>query len=83
MNIALPVRAELTICNRKYRGEQTATALEANLTSLESKLDEILAAFGVTMEEEEGDAGAGQEANNNIKKDESGSANDGGQSGRS
>lgn len=27
------------------RGEQAATALEANLTSLESKLDELLASF--------------------------------------
>lgn len=27
------------------RGEQTAAALEANLTNLESKLDELLAAF--------------------------------------
>lgn len=27
------------------RGEQTAAALEANLTSLESKLDELLASF--------------------------------------
>ncbi|KAL2016415.1 hypothetical protein VTK56DRAFT_3536 [Thermocarpiscus australiensis] len=35
------------------RGEQTATALEANLTSLESKLDEILATFGVSAEDEE------------------------------
>ncbi|KAL2154819.1 hypothetical protein VTH82DRAFT_3495 [Thermothelomyces myriococcoides] len=30
------------------RGEQTASSLEANLTSLENKLDEILAALGVS-----------------------------------
>ncbi|KAK0734163.1 hypothetical protein B0T26DRAFT_57640 [Lasiosphaeria miniovina] len=29
------------------RGEQTAAALEANLTNLESKLDELLASFDV------------------------------------
>jgi ElaB/YqjD/DUF883 family membrane-anchored ribosome-binding protein len=34
-----------------HRGEQTASTLEANLTSLESKLDEILASFGVSAEE--------------------------------
>ncbi|KAK4168529.1 hypothetical protein QBC43DRAFT_309023 [Cladorrhinum sp. PSN259] len=33
------------------RGEQTATALEANLTSLESKLDELLASFGILPED--------------------------------
>ncbi|KAK4034095.1 hypothetical protein C8A01DRAFT_39431 [Parachaetomium inaequale] len=33
------------------RGEQTASTLEANLTSLESKLDEILASFGVSAED--------------------------------
>lgn len=30
----------------KNRGEQTAAALEANLSSLESKLDALLASFG-------------------------------------
>ncbi|KAL7961443.1 hypothetical protein V8C34DRAFT_273757 [Trichoderma compactum] len=35
------------------RGEQTATAMEANLTNLESKLDAILAAFD-DMERERG-----------------------------
>ncbi|KAK3300384.1 uncharacterized protein B0H64DRAFT_437554 [Chaetomium fimeti] len=30
------------------RGEQTASTLEANLTNLEGKLDEILASFGVS-----------------------------------
>jgi hypothetical protein len=30
------------------RGEQTASTLEANLTSLESKLDAILASLGVS-----------------------------------
>lgn len=36
-----------------HRGEQTATAMEANLTNLESKLDAILAAFD-DMEQEKG-----------------------------
>lgn len=46
------------------------------MTSLESKLDEILAAFGVTMEEEGNDAVAGREDN---KKNgvENGTPNDG------
>ncbi|PNP54393.1 hypothetical protein THARTR1_05600 [Trichoderma harzianum] len=35
------------------RGEQTATAMETNLTNLESKLDAILAAFD-DMEREKG-----------------------------
>ena len=35
------------------RGEQTATALETNLSSLESKLDELLASFGVLADDEE------------------------------
>ncbi|KAL6828337.1 hypothetical protein V8C40DRAFT_240771 [Trichoderma camerunense] len=38
------------------RGEQTATAMEANLTNLESKLDAILAAFD-DMEREKGAKG--------------------------
>ncbi|KAL2165162.1 hypothetical protein VTH06DRAFT_458 [Thermothelomyces fergusii] len=48
------------------RGEQTASSLEANLTSLENKLDEILAALGVSaadldaLDEQEGEPGAGQ-----------------------
>ncbi|KAJ4297167.1 hypothetical protein N0V88_004085 [Collariella sp. IMI 366227] len=33
------------------RGEQTAAAMESNLSSLENKLDQILASLGVTMEE--------------------------------
>ncbi|KAK3341650.1 hypothetical protein B0T25DRAFT_348437 [Lasiosphaeria hispida] len=40
------------------RGEQTAAALEQNLTSLESKLDELLASLDVPPEEEEGGEGA-------------------------
>lgn len=40
-----------------YRGEQTATAMEANLTNLESKLDALLAAFE-EMDEERGVKGA-------------------------
>ncbi|KAK3988125.1 hypothetical protein QBC44DRAFT_330182 [Cladorrhinum sp. PSN332] len=35
------------------RGEQTASALETNLTSLESRLDELLASFGILPEDEE------------------------------
>ncbi|KAL6908493.1 hypothetical protein GGI43DRAFT_392891 [Trichoderma evansii] len=35
------------------KGEQTATAMEANLTNLESKLDALLAAFE-QLEEEKG-----------------------------
>jgi hypothetical protein len=31
--------------NLRHRGEQAATALETNLTSLERKLDAMLAAF--------------------------------------
>lgn len=34
------------------RGEQTASALEANLTALESKLDELLASFEASVDEE-------------------------------
>ncbi|KAG7293039.1 hypothetical protein NEMBOFW57_003084 [Staphylotrichum longicolle] len=36
---------------QQQQGEQTASALEANLSNLESKLDEILASFGVTAAE--------------------------------
>jgi hypothetical protein len=43
------------------RGEQTASALEANLTNLESKLDEILASFGMSAEDLD-DPAAEQEA---------------------
>ncbi|KAF3075173.1 hypothetical protein CFAM422_002926 [Trichoderma lentiforme] len=39
-----------------HSGEQTATAMEANLTNLESKLDAILAAFD-DMEREKGTKG--------------------------
>lgn len=35
---------EITLTSTS-RGEQTAMALEANLTSLESKLDQLLASF--------------------------------------
>lgn len=38
------------------RGEQAATALEANLANLESKLDHILASFGVSVEDDEDSA---------------------------
>ena len=37
--------ADLDVCIT--RGEQTAAALEANLTSLESKLDELLASLDI------------------------------------
>lgn len=47
---AITRTAEIMLMSRTS-GEQTATALEANLTSLESKLDELLASF-------EGSAGA-------------------------
>ncbi|AEO53512.1 hypothetical protein MYCTH_2294938 [Thermothelomyces thermophilus ATCC 42464] len=52
------------------RGEQTASTLEANLTSLENKLDEILAALGVSaadldaLDEQEKEPRAGQEREN-------------------
>ncbi|KAL7927663.1 hypothetical protein ACQKWADRAFT_277456 [Trichoderma austrokoningii] len=39
------------------RGEQTATAMEANLTTLESKLDALLAAFEQLEEENETTSG--------------------------
>lgn len=41
----------LTICVQNNRGEQTASALEANLTNLESRLDEILASFGMSADD--------------------------------
>jgi len=34
------------VLSTENRGEQTAAALEANLSSLESKLDALLASFG-------------------------------------
>lgn len=39
--------------SKTNRGEQTATAMEANLSNLESKLDALLAAFE-PLEEEKG-----------------------------
>jgi hypothetical protein len=47
------------------RGEQTASALESNLSNLESKLDDILASFGISAadldalgdDDDEGDDG--------------------------
>ncbi|KAL2124586.1 hypothetical protein VTJ04DRAFT_951 [Mycothermus thermophilus] len=47
------------------RGEQTASTLEANLTSLESKLDAILAALGDEELEGDGDLEGKNEVNNN------------------
>ncbi|KAL6834072.1 hypothetical protein J3E69DRAFT_363075 [Trichoderma sp. SZMC 28015] len=44
------------VLSRLDIGEQTATAMEANLTNLESKLDAILAAFD-DMEAEKGAKG--------------------------
>ncbi|KUI65791.1 hypothetical protein VM1G_11372 [Cytospora mali] len=52
------------------RGEQTASALEANLTSLESKLDELLASFT-------GSAGAETQATNGAAKSADGKEGDG------
>ncbi|KAK0748189.1 hypothetical protein B0T21DRAFT_17898, partial [Apiosordaria backusii] len=40
------------------RGEQTATALENDLTKLESKLDEILASLGVNIDDLDEEAAA-------------------------
>ncbi|KAK0657666.1 hypothetical protein B0T16DRAFT_386166 [Cercophora newfieldiana] len=39
--------------NSHQQQRQTAAALEANLTSLENKLDELLASFSAPLEEEE------------------------------
>ncbi|PTB46838.1 uncharacterized protein TrAFT101_003722 [Trichoderma asperellum] len=53
------------------RGEQTATAMEANLTNLESKLDALLAAFEQLEEEEKGGKNPENEApNQQTKPDE-------------
>jgi len=41
-----------------YRGEQTANALEDNLSKLESKLDELLASFEDSAKEAEAEDGA-------------------------
>lgn len=46
------------------RGEQTATALENDLTKLESKLDEILASLGVNIDDLE----EGEDSTNADKK---------------
>lgn len=46
-----------------HRGEQTAQALESNLTSLEKKLDDLLASF------EEGERAKVDEANGQLGKD--------------
>ncbi|VBB72170.1 Putative protein of unknown function [Podospora comata] len=46
------------------RGEQTATALENDLTKLESKLDEILASLGVDIDDLE----EGEDSTNAHKK---------------
>jgi hypothetical protein len=65
--------SQLTLCGR--RGEQTANALENNLSKLESKLDELLASFGDNVGDvpAEKDAGApdtkssGQEPDDDAK----------------
>lgn len=44
MSISVTHEVGLTLTSIS-RGEQTATALEANLASLESKLDQLLASF--------------------------------------
>ncbi|OAQ99753.1 hypothetical protein LLEC1_01976 [Akanthomyces lecanii] len=48
---------EKTLTDAESRGEQTATQLEANLTSLESKLDAMLAAFERQAEGGDGENG--------------------------
>lgn len=51
------------------RGEQTATALENDLTKLESKLDEILASLGVNiddLEEGEDSTNADKQSNGEV-----------------
>lgn len=43
----------LTLLGQNHRGESAAAALEANLASLESKLDEILATLGSPLDGDE------------------------------
>ncbi|KAK4238663.1 hypothetical protein C8A03DRAFT_33314 [Achaetomium macrosporum] len=56
------------------RGEQTASTLEANLSSLESKVDAILASLGVSTEELDAVADGQDETQ---KKDDAKGASDG------
>lgn len=59
----------LTCVTTFHRGEQTATALEANLTSLESRLDELLASLGIPPEAlDEEPATQNQQVNGDGKK---------------
>ncbi|KAK3328959.1 hypothetical protein B0H66DRAFT_8829 [Apodospora peruviana] len=48
-----------------HRGEQTANALEANLTNLHSKLDALLSELGVPALEDEEEASASPEHDGN------------------
>jgi len=70
--------AKLTVCanvNKNNRGEQTASALEANLDDLDRKLDAILASLGMSaadldqLDEQEGQ----QEGGDDGKGDKGGS----------
>jgi len=47
------------------RGEQTAAALEANLSALESKLDDILMSFDTLAEERKGAGTDGDDVEEN------------------
>lgn len=68
---------------KQNRGEQAASTLEANLTNLEGKLDEILASFGVSaadldaLDEQEAaqkKKGEGQECGKKGKGEKGGSS---------
>ncbi|KAL2694169.1 hypothetical protein Neosp_000743 [[Neocosmospora] mangrovei] len=52
---------------RLFSGEQTATALEANLSNLESKLDAILAALEARADPQESAAAAAAEPEGPVK----------------
>ncbi|KAK4230507.1 hypothetical protein QBC38DRAFT_440843 [Podospora fimiseda] len=56
-------------------GEQTATALEASLANLESKLDELLASFGIPPEYDEGN-NLPEEDDDDDEQDENGDNKD-------
>ncbi|KAI3545033.1 hypothetical protein CSPX01_05239 [Colletotrichum filicis] len=48
-----PFGLDYPLAPRAYKGEQAASALEANLTNLEGRLDALLAAFESTQEPNE------------------------------
>ncbi|KAK4105494.1 hypothetical protein N658DRAFT_503627 [Parathielavia hyrcaniae] len=59
------------------RGEQTASTLEANLSNLESKLDEILASLGPSSQDADGpDEENGQQQQQKKKKNPDGDEKD-------